>query len=154
MRVTITNVYYFSGTKLNMVSWSRLDERGISTKIEQGTCILLDRSGNKIFAKVKRRESDGLFTARLITRSASDSKNIGRTKNAKQLIKDQPDSSRDTNSFWHQRLAFANDKTLRDMLSSKQYKMAIGDKPCTLEYTTCVLTKHIISSCKDKLIIW
>lgn len=65
MRMTITSVYYISSTKMNILSCSKLNGWRVSTEIEQWTGVLMDRSDDTTFAKIKRKESAVSFIIKM-----------------------------------------------------------------------------------------
>lgn len=77
---------------------------------------------------MKRRESDGFFITKLITRLDSSSGELRAPKNVNQLSSNTSASARDPSNICHQRLAHANISAIRAVLSSKQLGMKLADK--------------------------
>lgn len=62
--VILASVYSILTIKMNLLSFSKLDEQGVSTKIEGKQCRLVGRGDScKLVERMRKRPSDGLFVA-------------------------------------------------------------------------------------------
>lgn len=86
IEITPTSVYYIEGMITNIVSYSRLDEKGVKTKISNGVCSLTDRKDAVTFARLSKRNSDGLFVVQTQTDIQQQSRS--RTKGSRANIAD------------------------------------------------------------------
>lgn len=72
-------MYLIPQLKLNLISCSRLDDYSISINFKKGSCVLsYRRLDNKVFETLRRRDTDGLFTAKIKKKKCSNKANITR----------------------------------------------------------------------------
>lgn len=59
--VTLTSVYHIPGMNNNIISYSRLHEKGVTTAIRNGVWHLTVMRDGITFGRLSKRQSDGLF---------------------------------------------------------------------------------------------
>lgn len=150
-KITITSAYFTPGINLNILSCAGLKERGVSTKIERGICIYTDRIENVTFARMSRRNTDGLFVTKLMPRSECAAESRVASKEGGDQTCNEKKLSRTANRLCHLRVAHANGRNIKAMLDSKRYGMTNAETTCTQDRFNCVVAKHTESSDESEL---
>lgn len=69
---TVIKTYLLPQLKLNLLSCSILNDYCMSIKFEKGKYVFSDiKSDNRVFRTVRKRDSDGLFTAKINSMESS-----------------------------------------------------------------------------------
>ena len=139
----VRNVYLVPALKINLLSCTRLDEKGITASFSFGRCKFLDReAGNFIMGYANRRNSDNLYCARLIVQEN------GR-KGIAAPVRRVPYA--DLN-IWHMRVGHAGKSIIEAMCANEKYKMSITEKPVNNGCCDCDLASQTKSAMKGKLV--
>lgn len=120
-------VYLIPQLKLNLLSCSGLDDYSMRITFEKEKRILFDRkSGTGAFGTPRKRDSDGLFTAK--TNSMENSCKVNFRGNA---VPDEKVGLQDNDSadvLWHKRRSHTNYSEIKEMVKSSKYGMNIDDR--------------------------
>ena len=139
----VRKVYLVPRSKINLLSCTCLDEKGITALFSYGRCKFLDRdAGNSIIGYANRRNSDNLYCASLIVQ-----------ENGRKVIaapvRRVPYGDLD---IWHMRMGHAGKSIIEAMCANEKYKMSITEKPVNNGCCDCDLASQTKSAMKGKLV--
>lgn len=65
-RLFLDSAYFVRGLNLNIIFYSTLDEKGVTTTVNIGVCSLTDRRHGVVFVEIDKSARDGLFAKSLL----------------------------------------------------------------------------------------
>lgn len=118
-----------------------MDNYGVTPVIEKSLCILKAREIRKVLGRIRKRELNRLFIAKVVPLPSQYGTNTMRGKN--EWEQESSDSSTQSpHDLWHIRLGHSNIRTVRAMTESQSYGMSNKHKLLTKDCKTCIAAKH------------
>lgn len=117
--------------RLNILSCSKLDEKGVTTTIAHKRCTLIDRRDNDTVAVLSRRETDGLFMTNMLPATEMTAVNIAAVLANDDKANNKNVSIKSGDHLRHQRLVHANNRVIKTMVQSNKYGIVETDKLST-----------------------
>lgn len=99
-----------------------------------------------MFAEMRRRDTDGLFLTRIMSRSEHRTANLAPTVDVVGKTHNRSHFINVVVPLRQQSLARVNRRIIRAVSMSKRYGTTDNGKPSTCESVACVLIKHTKSS--------
>ena len=130
---------------MNMISCTQLDSVGISTLVEDGECIFVDRDNRRLpLGYASRRRSDDLFVIQGVVvqpqyKSFSMSMEKSGEENAQGL------------ELWHRRLGHVSKERVKQLTSGIVEGIDMNDKPQRIDCRPCVEAKQSKSPATGRL---
>ena len=141
----LRKVLFIPEAGVSMLSCAQLDKSGISTMIEDGRCVFVDRlDKGSILGYARKRASDGLYVVNGMTTPRH------RRAVPAAISKDaQEEAGVD---LWHRRLGHISKDTVRKMFDGVVDGMSLSDKPESIGCEPCVMSKQTKSPSTGTLV--
>ena len=143
-QLLLNKVLYVPDAGVNMISCTQLDKSDISTIIEGGECVLVDRKANRCeLGYAKRRQSDHLFVLQgTVSRQSRTSMcsvigNVGYKQSGEEL--------------WHRRLGHISKSRARQLAAGIVEGIDMNAVAEQIDCNTCVETKQSKSPASGSL---
>lgn len=134
---------YIPGPSFNTLSFSRLNEHGISKVILNNVSRLDRQAKNKLLGYVSRRKSDGLHIVSVMNHK--DHLRMMTSQVSKQEYR-KPKISRV--DVWLRRIGHAGRTAIRETINRRKVGMRPTEKPTPPLCDTCVHSKETKNSCR------
>ena len=145
IRLSLRNVLYIPDAGVSMISCSQLDAAGISTVIEDGKCMFLDRDGKySSIGYATRRNSDELFVL--------NGTFVSPRHKFACVSSTTSEQSSDGMDLWHRRFGHVSKSQIEQMANLHVDGINFSVEAQTIDCTNCVYSKHHKSPCTGRLV--
>lgn len=132
-----------------------MDDKGVTSTFKKGFCYLTDRRDGVTFARIKKRNTDGLYAISVECRSGEtvvDNKSTTKKMNAVPKRKEGTVLDASLCKLWHNRMGHPGAKTINRMIRSEKYGMNFSDAEKTQDCLSCTNAKQTRNRYDGKLV--
>lgn len=141
-RIVVTKVLYIPEAALNILSCSQLDRAGISSRFDNGMCLLLDRKEkNRIIGHASPSECEGLYLLQA---------QVYRKRRPKSLFSARSHEAKGED-LWHRRFGHVDIETIRKMPENYVEGMDLNITAQSRHCGTCLEAKQTKAPTTGKL---